>query len=292
MNRVLAEAEWRARIDRHEARVAVWIEPRLQRRAEGLRHPVDDFLWTYYRNRPAALRVWHPGLGVILRGHPPIAGLRGYRRTGVGWSVDPTGIRIDMVRQRVALLRATAARPARTNCFGMHEWAMVLGLPQSQVRHEQVPLRLADTQIEDVIDDVGLRCTHFDAYRFFTAGALTRQRPLSRAAQSENEQPGCIHAGMDLYRYSYESAPYVGSDLVADCFEHARTAREVDMRASPYDLSAWGLAPIPIETASGRREYADVQAHLARGAQGLRDQLIEALQQMADIAGSDRAESA
>lgn len=284
--------QWRFRSERHHARVDVWIEPRRRRRAEGRRHPVDDFLWTYYRNRPSSLRLWHPGLGVILVGDPPVADHRDYRRSASGWTADPARIRVDLVRRRLALLRATAGRTARTDCFGMHEWAMILGLSQNQVRHEQVPLRLSPARVSAVVEDVGLRCTHFDAYRFFTPPAARRQQPLTRAGQIDHEQPGCIHAGMDLYRYAYEAAPFVGSDLVADCFAHARAAREVDMRASPYDLSDWGLDPIPIETAPGRREYADRQADLARRAEPLREGLLRALQRMADIHGADRAESA
>ena len=30
------------------------------------------------------------------------------------------------------LLAATAARPARLNCFGLHEWAMVYRAPSSE----------------------------------------------------------------------------------------------------------------------------------------------------------------
>ena len=31
--------------------------------SRGERHPVDDFLFEYYPNRPSLLRRWHPGLG-------------------------------------------------------------------------------------------------------------------------------------------------------------------------------------------------------------------------------------
>ena len=36
------------------------------RRRSGVKHPVHDFLFTYYSQRPAALRRWHPGWGVAL----------------------------------------------------------------------------------------------------------------------------------------------------------------------------------------------------------------------------------
>jgi hypothetical protein len=46
------------------------------------------------------------------------------------------------------------------------------------------------------------------------------------------------------------------------------------MRAGPYDLSALGYAPVPIETQAGRAEYARAQAEFARRAAPLRDRLI------------------
>ena len=67
----------------------------------------------------------------------------------------------------------------------------------------------------------------------------------------EFEQPGCLHAGMDLYKHAFRLAPLVCSDLVADCFELAWDIRELDMRASPYDLAALGYTPVRIEDQPG-----------------------------------------
>ena len=77
------------------------------------------------------------------------------------------------------------------------------------------------------------------------------------------EQPGCLHATMDLYKHAFRLCPLVGSDLVADCFELAWDVRTVDMRAAPYDLAAWGLEPIRIETPEGKQEYAALQRSFA-----------------------------
>ncbi|NIP97292.1 MAG: 3-methyladenine DNA glycosylase, partial [Akkermansiaceae bacterium] len=52
-------------------------------------------------------------------------------------------------------------------------------------------------------------------------------------SREANEQPGCIHANMDLYKWTAKALPWAGSDLLWDCFELALRAREVDMRASP-----------------------------------------------------------
>ena len=93
-------------------------------------------------------------------------------------------------------MHATAQRPARLNCFGLHEWAMVYRAPE--VRHEQVPLRLGGAGTDAVVESMPLRCSHFDAYRFFTAAAAPRNaEQLTRRDQVAHEQPGCLHAAMD-----------------------------------------------------------------------------------------------
>ena len=43
---------------------------------------------------------------------------------------------------------------------------------------------------------------------------------------------------MDLYKWCYKLGPLIESELLMDCLELAADARELDMRASPYDLSA------------------------------------------------------
>jgi hypothetical protein len=69
VNRVLlTPAEWHARRDAHVARVRRWTDPEHARRSRGERHPVLDFLFTYYSHRPARLLRWHPGPGVELAG--------------------------------------------------------------------------------------------------------------------------------------------------------------------------------------------------------------------------------
>jgi hypothetical protein len=68
----------------------------------------------------------------------------------------------------------------------------------------------------------------------------------------------------------------VGSDLVADCFELAREIRVLDMRASPYDFSGLGLAPVRVETADGKQEYAAAQRDFAERGAPLRARLVAA----------------
>jgi hypothetical protein len=79
---------------------------------------------------------------------------------------------------------------------------------------------------------------------------------------------------MDLYKWAFKLAPFTPGELMADCFELARDIREIDMRASPYDLRALGFEPIPIETPAGRADYETHQRAFAARGEPLRAQLI------------------
>ena len=272
---VLGKAEWTARQRAHERRVDGLVSGHLDRRGKGLRHPVEDFLFTYYSLRPAQLRRWHPGAGVALAGDAPHARWRGYVLTDDGVALDPALIerRAETIRWVHSLLSATASRPALTGCFGLHEWAMVYRA--DEVRHEAWPLRLGRSETDAVVERHQIRCSHFDAFRFFTDNAVPRNMlQPSRDRQPELEQPGCLHANMDLYKWAYKLSPGVPSELVADAFELARDIRELDMRASPYDLSRLGYEPIKIETAEGKRQYIEAQRSFAGRSAPLRERLI------------------
>jgi hypothetical protein len=267
---------WAALAAAHEARVDAWVAPHLERRRRGERHPVEDFLFTYYTLRPAALRRWHPGYGVALEDAPEYAGAKGY---GAERPVTVSAAHLVALRPLLqatrALMSATASRPAFTGCFGMHEWAMVYRQPQEDVRHARWPLRLGARGTDDVVESHRVACSHFDAYRFFTEAARPRNtlRP-GRDDRSAFEQPGCLHAGMDLYKHAYRLVPLVASELVADCFAFARDVRALDMRASPYDLSSLGYAPVPVETAAGKQRYVAAQRGFAQRAAPLRARLL------------------
>ncbi|MDV3126251.1 3-methyladenine DNA glycosylase [Mycobacterium sp. 21AC1] len=272
-HRVLDEPDWTAAEARHRERVNTFLAPHLRRQERGQAHPVWDFLFTYYSLRPRQLRRWHPGFPVVLGG--PSArrylGASGYGRRdgGVGVTDEYLLARVDTVRFIASLLRATAARAPRLNCFGLHEWAMVYRAPE--VRHPQVPLRLGAAGTDAVVDSMPLRCSHFDAYRFFTEPALARNhRQLSRQDQISTEQPGCVHASMDLYKWAYKLGPLVASEFVMDTLELAADARALDMCASPYDLRRYGFEPIAIETSAGRAEYVRAQQQIAERAAPLR----------------------
>ncbi|TWS22088.1 3-methyladenine DNA glycosylase [Tsukamurella sputi] len=276
---VLSDAEWEARAAAHRDRLTPFVDAHRRRAARGEKHPVWDFLFTYYGHRPAHLLRWHPGLGVELDGRRAAAefsGMRGYLVDGTRVRTDPATLakRAGTAAYVERLLAATAARAPVFGCFGLHEWAMVFA-EADQARHP-VPLRLGAEGTDEVVRAGSLRCTHYDAFRFFTPEAAPRNATrLTRESQVASEQPGCLHAGMDLYKWAFKLTPGAPSELVADAFDLAREARELDMRASPYDLAAHGFAPIAIETADGRREYVRRQAVLAERAAPIRARLLE-----------------
>ncbi|MCR5976772.1 3-methyladenine DNA glycosylase [Gordonia jinghuaiqii] len=272
---VLSGPQWRARSESHRREVDDLIGPYLAARRRGAKHPVIDFLFTYYSSRPAHVLRWHPGYGVLLDDAEEFLSLTGYERRDSGVTVGHSCLRrrVDALTAAVDLLGATAARPARLGCFGLHEWAMVY---RAQDTRHDVPLRLGRSGTDAVVEQMPLRCTHFDAFRFFTDPARPRNETvLDRATQIEHEQPGCLHATMDLYRYCFTLAPLIPSDLTLECFALALRARDLDMRASPYDLRDLGYHPVPIETPAGRAEYVREQARIADDGAVLRERLRE-----------------
>lgn len=275
---------WRSRAAAHRARAEQWTVSARKRRGANKPHPVEDFLFTYYPFSFAKLEEWHPPAGTVLVAADPLPACWAkwpYRRVGGTVFADPA-LLTDKKKARLVWLRellaATRDRAPILACHGLHEWAMVYR--GEQVRHAgTTPLRLPQAEIDALVDSRPVRCSHFDAFRFFHPGAqpLNRLQP-TLMGRREFEQPACIHANMDLYKWAFKAMPWAGSDLLLDGFELALELRDLDMRASPYDLSAFGLEPVRIETAEGRREYEREQARLAAMAAPLRQRLIDALE--------------
>ncbi|SDU16459.1 hypothetical protein SAMN05444156_2351 [Verrucomicrobium sp. GAS474] len=268
--RLLPQAEWRERERKHRLRLERWTAPHLARRRAGRRHPVYDFLFEYYNHPVAKLLRWSPGPGVLLE---------------EGGLFQPGAFpasRIEALRWTLSLLRATEGRPAHHGCFGLHEWAMVYRMEEAGVRHGAVPLRFPPAELARIVESQPIACSHYDAFRFFTSDArpLNRLQP-TRENRHDLEQPGCLHANMDLYKWAYKFAPWTSGELLADGFELAVAIREIDMRASPYDFVAHGMPEfpsVPIETPEGRAEYEALQRGLAERARPLRRRLIAELE--------------
>jgi hypothetical protein len=277
-DRTLPPEEWRTRREAYRTRVLSWAEDRVRRVSRQQKHPVYDFLFEYYAYRPSYLLRWSPGVGVRLDGvsEGELDWRPWFRPCGGGW-ILPAGEfprhRLPFLRWAIEYLETTGEREPSFGCFGLHEWAMVYR--EEQVRHGRVPLRLSRAETDSVVESAPLRCTHFDAFRFFTPAAVPLNRmALRREVTAEHDQPGCVHVTMDLYKWAFVIAPYSAAEVVADAFELAVATRELDMRASPYDLMEFGFKPIPIETREGREEYAEAQRELYRRARPVREAVL------------------
>ncbi|QAY63142.1 3-methyladenine DNA glycosylase [Xylanimonas allomyrinae] len=290
----LPHAAWRESAQAHAARADALTATWREARDAGRRHAVEDFLFTYYPTRPGTLRRWHPGAGTVLE----VAGTTsegGSERLGWRWhtaapfpagSGPADGVTLDVaafladrgetVRWVRALVSATASRPGTFGCFGLHEWAMVYRDAATGRDHRHpLPLRLGAEGTDAVVESHRIACSHFDAFRFFTpeAHGLNTLRP-TRPTQPTMEQPGCLHAAMDLYKWALKLGPAVPGDLLLDAFELARDVRYTDMQASPYDVSGLGLEAVAIESAAGKAEYVRRQRGFARRGQALRARLL------------------
>ena len=276
--------QWQAAETAHTARADSLTAGHVARRGTGRKHPVEDFLFEYYNYSPAKLRRWHPGPGVILEhaSGMPRAGWRFYRSHSdgsvsldVNTLVAQRGRTIEFVHN---LLSATLTRPPFTGCFGLHEWAMVYRLAPEQIRHAAHPLRLSPGETDRVVEQHTIRCSHFDAFRFFTPDAISRNTiQPSRDRQVELEQPGCLHAGMDVYKWAHKLDPLIPSEMMLAAFELALRIRTLDMQASPYDLRDLGYAPVAIETPAGKATYAAAQRAFAEETNALRRSLLTIL---------------
>lgn len=287
---------WRATAQRQYERASEWTVPYRERRASGTLHPVYDFLFVYYRVRPTQLEAWHPQFGITLIGasEEAIYQHRYYRHDSGGTTLDPSRLepsahhRLEMA---LRLCETVYDRPPKFGCFGMHEWAMVYrGDFEGEIRHaEQLPLRLSQEETDAFVRSQPITCSHSDAFRFFSEAAkpLNRIQP-TKETRIENEQCGCLHTNMDIYKICGQCMPWMGSDLLWRCFEFAIEARILDMRASPYDCRSLGFDPIPIEIPAGRAEYERLQRKLHGQAQPLRKEIIDCLKSVLALAEAGR----
>lgn len=287
--------DWRQAIEQHHARIAGYADAFVHRRSIGAKHPVHDFLFTYYSFAPAKLKQWLPPLGVWLEGVSDedlssspwlVSGKMIREGNRIGLDETKLEARIADTAGWIAnLCRSILDRPARFRCFGLHEWAMVYKQSAEEIRHQGWELRLPPDELARFVESQSLCCTHYDAFRFFTPGA----RPLNGLTPTlesrvDLEQGACLHANMDLYKWSTKLWPWIGSDLVAEAFLLALAGRDLDMRASPYDLRELGYEPVCIETVEGRERYELEQRDLAVRARPVRERLMRAAESLAERA--------
>ena len=278
--------QWQAAASSHREELSGIVDPYLAQRSQGGKDPILDFLFEYYAFRPARLLKWTPGFGMKLEGDPGQLDLdnRFVERVPGGFCISEASFpvkRLAGLRWTLQLLAETIGREPAYGCHGLHEWAMVYQTPE--LRHSQFPLRLGAEETDKVVRESKLLCTHFDAYRFFAMEAESlNRRVLTRQSMTQVEQPGCLHANMDLYKWAYKHFPWISSGLIRRAFLLALEIRRVDMRASPYDLSAVGLHPICIENEAGKAEYRRYQHEFYMQARSVRKELIAELSKLYD----------
>ena len=280
---MMTTSPWQQRAEIHREELSPITSAYRARKARGKLHPVHDFLFSYYPYTAGKLEQWHPPVGEVLTHQgtfPEHFQKKHYCLNENSAALDPRILREkDIARIRFSrdLLELTSSRAPNFGCYGLHEWAMVYR--SEDVRHrESAPLRLSPTEIKDFVESQTLACSHFDAVRFFTPAAIPRNRlQPTLDTRKDHEQPGCTHANMDLYKWSFKAMPWVGSDILRKTFFLALRLRELDMRASPYDLSSYGYSAIAIETTAGRAEYVKTQQELANKSAALRVEVVNAL---------------
>lgn len=282
---IISPQEFTNRFNTHSQEVRAKISSYLAQREQGKRHPVLDFLFEYYQFRPSMLERYSAGfktkistsnsadLSTFLP-HYPL-----YRNENEFWIMDLNQFphhRFDALVWLIGLLEKTQFREPQFSCLGMHEWAMVY--KQETAARYTIPFRLSIPEMQAFVESRPIRCSHYDAFRFFTPDAI----PLNKIQPSlelreELEQPGCIHTNMDVYRWAFKFYPWVSSDLIWEAFNLAYEARFIDMRASPYNLQEFDVIPICIETKSGAEEYVFEQKRLSERAFPIREKLISEL---------------
>ena len=284
-NELQAPQQWLAAQRKHEHLADTLSAGRRHRAMRGIKEPVSDFLWEYYGVKPRHLRRWEPGVGVRLaRPRQSGAELDAWREiAGRRWFVsdeDATWLDADAWRTDRgrgasfirSVIEAVEMREPRLGCLGLHEWAMVY---EGEPRHP-LPLRLGREGSDEVTRSLPIRCTHFDAFRFFTPNA----RPLNEFQPNADtvvamEQPGCLHQNMDSLRYCLKLGPIVPGSLLLESFQFALEVRKLDMAASPYLCE--GLDPVRIETQEGRAQYIERQRAFMERGHRLRLRLLNVL---------------
>ena len=275
--------EWTGRAKKHAEIAGPPGDAFLKRRSLGIAHPVHDFLFTYYGCSPQKLKQWVPSFDEQLEMNPSCR--ENYPWLNEYWFCQQENF-LFLNRTRLSknsrglaafvekLCTNILSRPPRFGCFGLHEWAMVYKLTQDELRHKRTRLRVSQEKLTAFVESQTICCSHYDAYRFFTEQArpLNILNPLLET-RLEMEQAGCVHANMDLYKWGIKLWPWIGSDFLAKAFFLSLQGRELDMRASPYDLTEAGFPPLCVETEEGRTSYQKEQQLLTEQANILREEL-------------------
>ena len=193
------------------------------------------------------------------------------------------------------ILQQTLNAEPILHCHGLHEWAMQYQPesappPPSAKYQAHLPLRVDRQIINETVERNGVSCTHVDALRYFAPAAAPLNHhgsKLDRIDQLRLEQPACVHAQMDLLKIALRLQPFCGSELIQHTLATALQARRLDVAASPYDASAYGVGIVPVETAEGRALYRREQIKLMKQAVPVRKEVLRAYDALLQAAFDD-----
>lgn len=200
-----------------------------------------------------------------------------------------------------SILQTTLQNEPVLHCYGLHEWAMqyhpVSAPPPPSAKYQShLPLRVSRGTINRTVERRGVSCTHVDALRFFAPAAAPLNHcgaTLQRSDQLRLEQPACVHAHMDLLKVTLKLQPFVSGELLQRVLELALCARQMDVLASPYDVSKYVAdsvlkdvpnAAIAVETPEGRADYKRRQVLLMQKARPIRQELLRAYEAFLSLA--------
>ncbi|KAL3902865.1 MAG: hypothetical protein SGARI_005641 [Bacillariaceae sp.] len=161
----------------------------------------------------------------------------------------------------------------------MQYWPEGSDPPPSARYQRHLQLRVPRKVINETVERKGVSCTHVDALRFFAPAAAPLNHhgsSLERMDQLRLEQPACVHAHMDLLKIALKLRPYCDPDLLVDVLTIALESRTLDVSASPYDATSYGVGVVPIETSEGRAEYTRLQKDLMKRAERVRLDVLSA----------------
>lgn len=190
-----------------------------------------------------------------------------------------------------SIIQQTMISEPILHCHGLHEWAMQYwpegaDVPPSAKYQKHLKLRVSREVLNHAVERRGISCTHVDALRFFSpaAGPLNHHgHSLTREKQLQMEQKACVHVQMDLLKMTMRLEPFSDPILLQQVLELALAARKMDVAASPYDVSAYGVGVIPVETFEGRSEYREQQVALMDRAEPVREEVLQAFNLLLDL---------
>jgi hypothetical protein len=93
---------------------------------------------------------------------------------------------------------------------------------------------------------------------------------------------------LDLLQMALKSAPFCDPILLQNTLEIVVNARKLDIAASPYDATGFGVGVIPVKRSEGRKEYRRQQIMLMKKAQPIRLEMLHAYNLLSQIGFGDK----